>query len=474
LPAGARGELRLGLLAFLLPLAGAGYVLLARRPLLFLGGLTDEWLGLGWNLALHGTLGWGDEPILLRPPGYPAFLAGLLRLFTRVPPRLTDAYTQSAAELVGLAQATLLAATSALLFVWLRRRVGDAIAFGAALVYGLCPYALVLPGLLHYDVAHLFLLVAGCAALDVGLARASSSLLPLLGAGALWGIAALLRPVTLPLPAFVALMLLARGPRGRRGLLAWIVFSAAMAATVAPWTLRNFRVSGRLVPINVQGWAAVWGSTVVPLRLDPDEYQWRAVGATHMQPLFRRVTGEDYSYLGFLKHNVALEAAFKQDALENMARRPRVYLWNVARGLLSLTLQLNTSLVSVFQRIQRSGETVSQAWFWAGAERERAPTLASRAMAALHLLLLALAALGIATGAFRRDTFLLVPGLVFACVAGAHALTFFDYTYYYLKLPFLVAFAALGLASLRRVGPALGAALAALAAAASLAMLFGP
>lgn len=129
LPAGARPELRLGLLVFLLTVAAAGYVLLMRRPLLFLGSLTDEWFPLGYNLAAYGTLGWGDEPILLRPPGYPAFIAGLLLLATRVPVRLTPSYAEIAVQMVFLAQAVLLAATAALLFAWLRRRIGNALAF---------------------------------------------------------------------------------------------------------------------------------------------------------------------------------------------------------------------------------------------------------------------------------------------------------------------------------------------------------
>ena len=129
--AGARPEITLGLLVFLLTLASAGYVLIARRPLLFLGGLTDEWFPLGYNVAAYGTLGWGDQPILLRPPGYPAFLAGVLRLATRVAPPPTPAYTSAALRMVTLAQATLLAATAALLFAWLRPRVGNGVAFGS-------------------------------------------------------------------------------------------------------------------------------------------------------------------------------------------------------------------------------------------------------------------------------------------------------------------------------------------------------
>ena len=173
---GARPALKLGLLVFLVTMAAAGYALREHRPLLTLDGLTDEWFPLGYNVAAYGTLGWGDEPILLRPPGYPAFIAGVLRLTTRVPPRLTPSYGEIATSMVCLAQAVLLAATAALLFAWLRPRVGNALAFAAALLYGLNPYSLVLPGLLHYDVLHLFLLVAGCLALDLALARADVAL----------------------------------------------------------------------------------------------------------------------------------------------------------------------------------------------------------------------------------------------------------------------------------------------------------
>jgi len=250
-----------------------------------------------------------------------------------------------------------------------------------------------------------------------------------------------------------------------------LAFSLAMAAVVAPWTARNFGLTGRLIPVNVQGWAAVWGSTVVPLRLDPNEYQWHAVAVAHFRPIYLRVTGEEYDYLGYLKHNVALEAAFKEEALRNLRRQPQVYLWNVARGFLSLGLQINTSMVSVFQRIQRTGETVKQPWFWEHAEAERRETRASRATGVLAALLTLLAGIGIARGVARRDPFLVVPGLVYLCVALAHALTFFDFNYYYLKLPFLIVFAALGMDALGAWGRRLAAGLVALALAASAALL---
>jgi hypothetical protein len=464
---------RLGLLVFLLTLAAAGALLQLRRPLLSLGGLTDEWFPLALNLAAFGTLGWADEPMVMRPPGYPAFVAGLLRLTTRVPVPPTASYHLAAIAVVCAAQAVLLAATATMLFAWLRPRVGDAIAFAAALVFGLNPYSLVLPGLLHYSVLHQFLLVAGSLALERALERSETSLRPLAAAGALWGLAALVRPVTLPLPALVVLMILARGLRGRRAAKAALVFAAAMAAVIAPWTARNFRLTGRLAPVNVQAWSVLWGSTVEPLGMEPDEYQWAKVAGRHMRPIYRRVTGEDYDYFRMLRHSDALEAAYREEALANFRRQPRVYLWNVARGFASLATQLNTALVSTHQRVQRTNGMARQEWFWTGAEAERQPTRTSRATALLAGALTLLAAIGIGAGIARRDAFLAVPLLVYLCVAIAHSLTLVDFMYYYVRVPFLVVFAALGLDALGRRGPLLAAALAGLAAVLGAVLLVG-
>jgi len=52
--------------------------------------------------------------------------------------------------------------------------------------------------------------------------------------------------------------------------------------------------------------------------------------------------------------------------------------------------------VSVFQRIQRTRESIAQSWFWAGAEAERAPTRSSRATDAVFGLLTAALATGVA------------------------------------------------------------------------------
>jgi hypothetical protein len=185
------------------------------------------------------------------------------------------------------------------------------------------------------------------------------------------------------------------------------------------------------------------------------------------------VTGEEkYTYLGYVKNNMAIEAELKAQAFANLRRQPQIYLWNVARGFLSMNLQLNTSLVSVFQRTQRTGQSVDP-WvsFGAGAHAKRPETLTSGATGVLVALLTLLAGLGIVRGVARRDTFLAVPGLVYLSLTLAHTITYFDYNYYYLKVPFLIVFAMLGADSLGVWGRRLAAGLVGLSLAATLGLL---
>jgi 4-amino-4-deoxy-L-arabinose transferase-like glycosyltransferase len=454
-------------LLFVGSLAAALFLCVARRPAGSLGGLTDEYFPLGVNLAAHGTLGWGTTPIVFRPPGYPAFVALVLRATTPVPPVPGPEYLAQAGVIVCIAQAALLAATSVLLFEWLRRRVRASIAFTAALLYGVNPYSLILVGLVHYDVLHLFLTVAGCIALETAVERRDRAWLGLLAAGVLWGLTTLVRPLTLLLPPFVWLALHGRGLRGWRVATALCFFVAGMGLAIMPWTVRNYAVSGRLIPVNAQFWVAFWGSTAAKLRMDPNEYQWRGMAVTH----YKRATGQDYDYLAYLRDNLGLEAAFREQSLRNLRAQPEVYLHNVLRGFATMNLQINTALVSAYQRIQRPGESASQAWFWEGAEDERRETLASRSFGVLVAALTLLAGYGIVSAWSRRDGWLFVPGAVYLCLCLAHTLTYMDFMYYYVKLPFLVVFAALGLEALHARGPTLGPAGRPVAAASVLAVL---
>ena len=63
---------------------------------------------------------------------------------------------------------------------------------------------------------------------------------------------------------------------------------------------------------------------------------------------------------------------------------------------------------------------------------------------------LTLVAAGVAFYAFLA----LVPALLFACLASAHAITYMDLLYYYVRLPFVAMLAFYGLEGLAALAPA--------------------
>lgn len=420
-----------------------------RRQLGTLGGLTDEWVMLGANLAVHGTLGLEDEPWLLRPPGYPACVA--FPLWLAGPPRVvTMAYLDRAAGLVYAAQAGAAAVGAVLLFLWLSTRMRPWPSFAAALVLALNPASVVLVGLLQYGVVHVTGLVAGLWALDRGLRDWPQRRAPMALAGALWGLVTLVRPVTLLLPPFLFLALALRRPRLplRSALAGTLVLCGAAAAVVAPWTLRNYLVSGRLVPVNLQGLANVWGATVKPMPIDVDAYRWQALGTDQLGVL-RRVTGRPgYDLLTYVRFNAELEAAYGREAWENLRRRPGVYLGNVARALGALLFHDSTVLLPAFRAVQAPGVAASADWFTPGS----APPLRADRLRAgfrgLLLVLTGLSAVGLLRAWRAREGPLWATAVVAACLVAAHALTHLEFTYFYVKLPFVVILGFGGLAAL--------------------------
>jgi hypothetical protein len=440
----------LALLLFLLVLAVCAFSLQGRRQLGRLGGVTDEWIMLGANIAVHGTLGLEDEPWLLRPPGYPAFLAVSLKIAG--PPRVvTVAYLDRVEGLVAVAQAATLALASALLFLWLAQTVPLPQAVGAAVFLGLNPLSVALVGLMQYQVLHVLLLVAATWALDRGVA-AWPRRLPLALAGVVWGVATLVRPVTLLLPPFVLLLVVLRRPRtGGRGVaLATLVFCGGLLSAIAPWTARNYLVSGRLVPVNLQGWANAWAMSLRPMPADPESYRWAQLGDDLLR-LQREVTGQPrYDLVTYVRYNAELEAAYRREFLRNLRRQPAVYLGNVVRSVRSLLLDTSTVMIRTFRYIQGTDEPIAQSWF----ERGRGPDLDARGLARGFALLVAVLGLlsiaGVVLGLRSRESPLLAATLVAGCLVCAHSLTHLEFTYFYVQVPLL---ACLGFGALGRLRP---------------------
>ncbi len=436
----ALGTTALALCVVLASLAVSLGSLARNRPLGDLGGMADEWMYLGANLAIHGTLGLENEPIVFRPPGYPLFVAAVLKAGVPLPPRHDFRLEHVFARALYAAHAVTLAAASGLLFLWLRRRAEAPLAFLGGILFGCNPYAVMLTGVRHYETLHWLLLVAGCLALEAALASKAGAV-RMLGVGALWGVATLTRPVTLLLPPFVA----AAAWWHRRSLVPALrdtaFFTLGLAVVIAPWTARNFRVSGRLIPVNAQTWTVTWATTVEKTPADADRYKWFKVANAHYRQLYSPVTGKpDYDYATFVRNVLPLEDAFKRATLDNLRRQPGVYLHNVALSFLSLQTSINAGMLTAFRRMQEGGK-FDPRWLWLGSpgNLERGPEAV--AFAVLHGALSLLALAGAVVGVRRRDPYVAVPILVHLALCSAHALTYLDTLYYYFKLPFLVVLA---------------------------------
>jgi hypothetical protein len=451
----------LALVLALVSLALSLLLLTTRRPLGHFDHIADEWWLLGLNLAARDTLGLGDVPFTYRPPGYPVFIALVVRAFTSVPEgaALTPRYVDGALRIVGLAQCALLAASTAILYLWMRQRVAKGTAFAAALAFGTNPYCLLLCGLLHYDVLHILMLVLSTWATASAFQAERRGALVWLGCGILWGLTTLVRAVTLVFPGFLLLVLAARSGirRGarRRNLYVTSLVTVGMLAALAPWTMRNYRLVGRLVPVNSEAWVAIWGSTVRPLPLDPNRYLWYLVAdSEHFMPVVQRVTGRpDYSYYEYMRRSAEVDGALREEALRNLRDAPGIYVRNVGRSTVTFALQMNSLFLSVFERMQRPEPgAFPTGWPTREGAPERRPTAVSRSFDLFVGLTTLLAAWGCWAALRGRDPFVLVPLAVFVCVGAAHAIAYMDLMYYYVKMPFLLLLAGLGLQAVHERG----------------------
>jgi hypothetical protein len=405
----------------------------------------DEWYSLGVNLAAHHTVGFGTDPTTFRPPGYPAFVAVVLEALVGVPDEPGPQFMVRSRPALYLAHALVLALAAGVLTWWWTGVLGPLLAAATALALALNPHFLVLVGLPHYALLHALLLLLGSWAL-AGALGASRGALPLLLAGALWGGIALLRPVTLPLPFLLWALLLLKGQR-RRALSTALWLALGMALVVAPWTMRNAQVRGRLIPVNSQVWTILYTSSSRPFPVSPDHSIWMLTDTdpAHRE-IYESVTGERAFRVETLyRHEVELEDAYRARALENLRTQPRVYAANAARFLGAVLFRSSGLLVKLHEHLQRPGARLTLAMMEPGSPQTFERSRIATAYKVVSALLLVPAAFGL-VGAWRRgDPTSMALLSVLACVLLAHALTWMDLLYYYVRVPFLLVFAALGL-----------------------------
>lgn len=204
-----------------------------------------------------------------RVPGYPALLA------------LLGAPAPSTVLWLRLAQAVVAALGAAVTFVAADRLLGPAAATAAAIIYAMDPLLVVAAGLLYPEAIAAVLLVA---VVLVGweAARRDSPVRAAF-AGSLLGLLALFRPVALVVvPVVAAWVLLATDARPARRALHAILVGLACLFVLAPWTYRNYRVHGRLIPVSLAG---TRGGSVSPDEIEQSGMAGALVDKARAEPL---------------------------------------------------------------------------------------------------------------------------------------------------------------------------------------------
>jgi hypothetical protein len=431
-----------------------------RRQLGTMGAFQSTWFDLGLNVAAVGVLGSGTHPTVYKPPGYPLFVAGAVRLLAGKPTLCETCDTgphwgrlayrrrflERAARVLGWAQAWAHACAAGALCLCLSRLMSLPTATLGGLLFGADPVLLVLVGATHYTILHLLFVTVGCALLVQCIpeppgGRRSAAWWWLTGVW--WGLATLVRPVTLLLPPFVLGAALA-GARGRvRNVLAgfgWFVMGMALA--ILPHSVRNYRTAGQWIPVNAQLWTAVFGSTAVETHASPDRLRWRDVLSEAREiaslSIERQVSGV-YEPLS-VHENLLLEEGYRHAALANLRASPQTYLRNVLRSLWSYHVHTTAVYLSIFRHYQQPGGTWPR-WGSTGTAADPATWPGGGLYRVLGGLLTMLGFAGAGLAVYRRDARMLAPAAVHACLAVAHSLSWMDFTYLYLRIPFNCLFA---------------------------------
>jgi len=220
------------------------------------------------NIVLGHGFAWEErQPTSIRPPLYPALLAGVWAL------------SPNNLQAVRVLQILLALGTVVLVYILGSRVYGPAVGAWAAAVCWLYPSLIFFNFLILTETLFTLLLVA-FVLLAVLLVQTSRTVFAP-ACGIALGLGALTRSVLWPLPLILCplLAVLIRAPLGRRLTLPCLVL-AGYALVVAPWSIRNSRLQGVVTIVDTMGG--------INLRMGnyeytPDDRMWDAVMLTGPQ-----------------------------------------------------------------------------------------------------------------------------------------------------------------------------------------------
>ncbi len=154
--------------------------------------------------------------------------------------------------------------------------------------------------------------------------------------GVALGVITLTLPITLLFPPILlALWLLMRLPR-RRALAHWIIVCIVMAVVVGPWTIRNYRVTGRFIPVSAGGGYAFLFGDLFAERFDgfspysdeyPDEHALQHVENERVAALLPPDLAARFWYLDM---GPEITGILDRQAAQSILKRPFRFVKKVA------------------------------------------------------------------------------------------------------------------------------------------------
>ena len=190
-----------------------------------------EYSNAAVNVLQNGELGENYN----RPPGYPIFLAAIYSLFGEniVGIRLVESF---------------ISALLAVIIALIGKRIGgDVVGALAGLLWSIYPLGIFIAGLVYPTNLLAMLLACGVLSL-LPSSQKELSTQRVFFAGLFWGVATLTIPIVLATLLATAVWLVLVG-RTKQLVLALVLLVGA-ALTVVPWTIRDFYVYGKIVPVE--------------------------------------------------------------------------------------------------------------------------------------------------------------------------------------------------------------------------------
>lgn len=270
-------------------------------------GLIEQGEFVGWEL------GWG----VIRPPGYPLFLAGV--------------YLLSGQNYLAVRLWHCLFGTLTALFVYLiciRLFKKEFIPLLATALVGLHPALIGYVGLLYTETMFTFFLVVFVYFLQRGIFGGKYFHFSL--SGFFLGLVALTSSRIMYFP-FLFLILCWFLPQNKKLLIKrWLVMTIFMLLTIAPWTIRNYIVSGKFILLEDYHRAALWFAT------NPyDIHEW------NKEPIKQLIEGKTF---------VEAEQIMHEEGKRYLKEHPFIYLKNSFKRFFRLWISGHSNIFSGLEK----------------------------------------------------------------------------------------------------------------------------